>query len=78
VIACVPYLHVVDVVPVPCGAKELVTESENEDVLDHFLAQVVINTVELIFGPVWCKRVLKLTGAGQIFAEGLLDLLLHD
>jgi hypothetical protein len=73
----IPYLNVVDVVPVPCGAKELVTKSENEDVLDHLLTQVVIDTVELIFGPVWCERSLKLSGAGEIFTERLLDLLFH-
>jgi hypothetical protein len=69
------YLHVIDVVPVPCCAKELVTESEDEDVFDHLLAQVVIDTVKLVFGPVGGKRALKLSGAGEVLAEWLLDLL---
>jgi hypothetical protein len=62
------------VVPVPRGAKELVSESKNEDILDHFLAQVVVNSEDLVFDPVRRKRALKLSGAGKIFAERLLDL----
>jgi hypothetical protein len=70
-----PHLHVVDVVPVPSCAEELVTESEDEDILDHLLTKVVINTVELILVPVRGKRALKLSGARKIFAKRLLDLL---
>lgn len=62
-------------VPVPCSAKELVAKSEDKNVLDHLLAQVMINTVELILSPVWCKCALELSGAWEIFAERLLDLL---
>lgn len=54
-------LDVVDVVPVPGCAEELVTEPENEDVLDHLLTQVVVNSVKLIFGPVWRQCALELS-----------------
>lgn len=67
-------LHVVDVVPVPSCAEELVSKSKNEDVLHHFLAQVMIDTVQLVLGPVGCECALELSGAGKIFAERLLDL----
>lgn len=40
-------LDVVDVGAVPAGAKDLVGESEDHDVLDHLLAQVVVNAVDL-------------------------------
>ena len=70
----VSYLDVVDVVPVPGCAKELVTEPENQDVLDHFLTKVVVNTEELILCPVGRKRLLKLARALKILTEGLLDL----
>jgi hypothetical protein len=70
----IPYLYVVDVVPVPSCAKEFVAKSENEDVLDHLLTEVVIDTVELILVPVGSKRALKLSGAREIFAKRLLDL----
>jgi hypothetical protein len=70
----ISYLDVVDVIPVPGCAEEFVTEPENEDVLDHLLTKVVVNAVQLILVPVGGKRALKLSGAGKIFAKGLLDL----
>jgi hypothetical protein len=42
-------LHIVYVVPVPRCAKELVTKSQDQDIL----AQVVINTENLLLMPVW-------------------------
>lgn len=69
-------LDVVDVVPVPGCAEELVTESENQDVLDHLLTQVVVNTVKLVLSPVWRQRALELSRTWEVLAEGLLDL--HD
>ena len=53
-------LHIVDVVPVPGRAKELVSESQNEQVLDHLLAQVVIDAENLLLLPVRLKRLLEL------------------
>lgn len=41
-------LDVGDVVTVPARAKDLVGEAQDHDVLDHLLAQVVINSVDLI------------------------------
>lgn len=61
-------------VPVPGSAKELVSESQNEDVLDHLLAQVVVNSENLVLNPVGGKRALELSGAGKIFSKRLLDL----
>ena len=62
-------------VSVPGGAEELVTESEDQDVLDHLLSKVVVNTEELILRPVRGKCALELAGALKVLAEGLLDLL---
>jgi hypothetical protein len=62
------------VVPVPGCAKELVTEPEDEDVLDHLLTKVVVNTEELVLGPVRRKRLLELSGALKILTERLLNL----
>jgi hypothetical protein len=62
------------VVPVPSCAEELVTEPEDEDVLDHLLTKVMINAVKLILVPVGSKRTLELSGAREIFAKRLLDL----
>ena len=63
-------------VPVPGCAEELVTEPENQDVLDHLLTQVVVNTVKLVLSPVWRQCTLELSRTWEVLAEGLLDL--HD
>jgi hypothetical protein len=72
---CSPYLDVVDVVAVPRRTEELVAEPENENVLDHLLAQVVVNAEQLVLSPVRRKRTLELSGAGKVLAKRLLDLL---
>lgn len=69
-----PYLNVVDVVPVPGSAEELVTKPKDEDVLDHLLAQVVVDTEELLLLPVGGQSALELTRAPEILTEGLLHL----
>lgn len=68
------YLNVVDVVAVPVGAEELVAESKDQDVLDHLLTEVVVDTEDLLFLPVGLQGALKLSGAAKVLAEGLLDL----
>jgi hypothetical protein len=55
------YLYVVDVVSVPSSAKELVAEPENQDVLDHLLAQVMVNAEDLVLGPVRAQCLLELS-----------------
>jgi hypothetical protein len=67
-------LDIVNVVPVPGGAEELIAESKDEDVLHHLLAQVVVDSEDLVLGPVGRKGALEFAGAGKVFAEGLLDL----
>jgi hypothetical protein len=68
------YLNVVDVVTVPVGAEELVAKSEDQDVLDHLLTKVVVDTEDLLLLPVGLQGVLKLSGAAKVLAEGLLNL----
>ncbi len=67
-------LDVIDVVAVPGRAQERVAESQDENVLDHLLAEIVIDTEELIFLPVGFKRLLELPGARQVLSERFLDL----
>jgi hypothetical protein len=67
-------LNVVDVVTVPGGAQEGVAKAHDQDVLDHLLAQVVVDTEDLFLLPVGLQGLLELTGAGQVLAERLLDL----
>jgi hypothetical protein len=62
------------VVTVPCRVEKLVAEPQNENVLDHLLAQVVIDTEDLLFLPVGVQSLLEVARALEILAEGLLDL----
>jgi hypothetical protein len=68
------YLDIVDVVSVPVGAKEFVAKSENQNVLDHLLTEVVVNTEDLLLLPVGLQGVLEFSRAAKVFAERLLNL----
>lgn len=61
-------------VAVPGGTEKLVAESQNEDVLDHLLAQIVVDSEDLVLGPVGCQRLLQLSRTAQVLSEWLLDL----
>lgn len=37
---------------VPSGTEEFIAETHDEDVLDHLLTQVVVDTENLLFLPV--------------------------
>lgn len=67
-------LDVVNVMSVPGGTEEGVAEAHDENILDHLLSKVVINTVELFLFPVWLQRLLQLARASKILTERLLDL----
>ena len=51
----------VNVIPVPSGAEELVSESQNQEVLHHLLAEIMINAEDFFFLPVWLQCLLKLS-----------------
>lgn len=65
-------------VTVPCGIEELVAEPQDEDVLNHLLAEVVVNTENLLLLPVGLQGLLKVTRALKILAKGFLDLSTGD
>lgn len=60
---------------VPGGVEKLVSKAHDEDVLDHLLAQVVVDTEDLLFLPVGLEGLLEVARALQVLTEGLLDLL---
>jgi hypothetical protein len=59
---------------VPGGIEELVAKAHDKDVLNHLLAQVVVNTEDLFFFPVGLKGLLEIARALEVLAEGFLDL----
>lgn len=62
-------------VTVPGGVEELIAKAHNEDVLDHLLTKVVVDTEDLLFLPVGLESLLEVARTLQVLAEGLLDLL---
>lgn len=58
---------------VPGGVEELVTEAHDEDVLDHLLTEIVVDTEDLLLLPVGLEGFLQLARAVEVLAEGLLD-----
>lgn len=69
-----PYLNVINVVTVPGGTKELVAESENKDVFNHLLAQIMINTEDFILLPVGLQGLLQFPRASEILAKWFFNL----
>ena len=48
-------------VAVPGGTEELVAESQDEDVLDHLLAEIMVDSEDLVLDPVRRQRLLQLS-----------------
>ena len=67
-------LDVADRVLVPGRVHRDVGETEDKDVLDHLLTEVVIDTEDLLFFPVRVQSLLEVARALKILAEGLLNL----
>lgn len=59
---------------VPGGVEELVTKAHDEDVLDHLLAQVVVDTEDLLLLPVGLEGFLEFARAVEVLSKRLLDL----
>ena len=67
-------LNVIDMVPVPGSTQERVSKTQDQNILDHLLAQVVVDAEQLILFPIRLEGLLELAGASEVFAEGLLNL----
>ena len=63
----------VDVVAVPDRLEDRVGEAKDQDVLDRFLAQVVVDAVDLALVEDLVHLVVQRLCAGQIAAERFLD-----
>lgn len=50
-------------VTVPGSVEELVAKAHDEDVLDHLLTQVVVDTEDLLFLPVGLEGLLEVARA---------------
>jgi hypothetical protein len=66
-------LHRGDVLVVPDPTEQFVTESQNQQVLDHFFTQVVVDSVDFVFGEQWGDLLLQFTVGGQVTAKRLFN-----
>ena len=66
-------LHIVDIPPVPDRFENRVRETEDHDVLDRLLAEIVVNTENLGFFEVFAEVFVQGACTGQIVTEGLFD-----
>src|SRR5262245_27835377 len=63
-------LHVIDVAAVPQWLENAVPPAEREDVLHRFLAEIMIDAVNLGFGKDLLELLAERAGAGEVVAEG--------
>ena len=68
------HLHIIDVIAVPCGAKEFVAKSKDQNVLHHLLAQVMVNSEDFLLFPIRGQSILEFPRASKILSKGFLDL----
>src|SRR5207245_3619458 len=66
-------LQVVDEVPVPERLEQRVGEAKHENVLDGFLAEVVVDAVDLALVELGVDEAVQFPSRGQVVAEGLFD-----
>ncbi len=65
-------LHVINVVVVPERLEQRVGKATDQDVLYRFLAQVVVDPIDLLLFHVCQQALVQRLGTGQVGAEGLL------
>ena len=66
-------LNVVDMVAVPERLEDAVGEAQHQDVLDRFLAEEVIDPVDLVFGQHLEDLRVEGLGRGKVVPERLFD-----
>jgi hypothetical protein len=66
-------LHVFDVIAVPDRLEDRVGKAQHKNVLNRFLAQVVVDPEDLAFLGATLHDPVELLGAAVVAAEGLLD-----
>jgi hypothetical protein len=62
------------VVTIPGGSKELIAEPENEEILNHLLAQIMVDTEDFLLPPVGLQGLLQFPRAFKILAEWFFNL----
>ena len=66
-------LYVVDKIAIPDRFKDAVREAQHEQVLNRFLTEVVIDSVDLLLGEDAVQRLVEVVCGVVVVAEGLFD-----
>ncbi len=66
-------LHVIHVAAVPNGFKDRIGETHDQKVLHRFLAQVMVDAVDLAFLEDFLHFAVEFFGRSQVVPEGFLD-----
>lgn len=66
-------LDAVDAAPVPHRVEEHVCKAQDQHVLDHLLAQVVVDAVDFVLGKEGRQGCAQGRGAGRVPAKGLFN-----
>ena len=66
-------LHMIDVIAIPDRLEHAVGEAQHQDVLDGFLAEVVIDPIDLVLVDDFEQFVVQRFGRGKIGSERFFD-----
>ena len=66
-------LDALDVFTAPQGFKDAVGETQNHQVLDHFLPQIVVDSEDLVLGEDQPELTYELVRRGAVMPERLFD-----
>ena len=66
-------MHAVDVAAIPDGLKDAVGETKDQNILDGFFAQVMIDAINLVLVEDLLELLVKLAGRLEITAERFFD-----
>src|SRR5579859_639624 len=66
-------LHVVDVAAVPNGLKNPVGKAEDQKILNRFLAQIMVDPVNILLAKCARDHTVKLPGAGQVASKRFFE-----
>lgn len=72
------HLNVVDMITVPHSAKHRIPKSKGYEILDHLLAEIMVDAKDLVFFPIRCQFLMQVNRAFEIPAEGLFDLEMEE
>ena len=66
-------LHMINVMPIPQRFENQIIKAQYQQILHCFLANVMINAVNLVFAQMLFQTLLQQLGGGQIVSKGFFN-----